>query len=120
MIGPVPLNPQVSKLLAKNQDRRRSGRKNSHRAAAEDPQIAHRLMYLNPRERARRDLENRHGDNMTKLTQAFAERLNSTLESQIKNLGASLGRSNTKSNLLHSPPGGGGGSGLRPPRAGQK
>ena len=52
-------------------------------------------MYLNPKERARRDLENRHGDNIVKLAQASAERLNSTLEAQLENLGMSMSRSST-------------------------
>ena len=42
---------------------------------------------LNPKERARRDLENRHGNNVVKLAQASAERLNSTLKAQMENLG---------------------------------
>lgn len=43
-------------------------------------------------ERARRDLENRHGDNVVKMAQASADRLNSTLEAQKLNLGLSQGQ----------------------------
>lgn len=60
-------------------------------------------MYLNPRERARRDLENRHGDNIIKMASASAERLNSTLEAQMLNLGVSLDRSVTNKVLTLSP-----------------
>ena len=52
-------------------------------------------MYLNPRERARRDLETKHGKNMVKMAEGTANRLNSTLEAQIMNLGVSLGRSSS-------------------------
>lgn len=37
-------------------------------------------MYLNPKERARRDLEDKHGNNVVKLAQASQDRMHNTLE----------------------------------------
>ena len=48
-------------------------------------------MYLNPKERARRDLEDKHGNNVVKLAQASQDRMHNTLETQLKKLGVSIG-----------------------------
>lgn len=74
---PPKMNPNLMKLLTKK------ATKVSQKPPLVTQSTDHRLMYLNPKERARRDLENRHGSNIVKMAQAATDRLNSTLESQI-------------------------------------
>lgn len=65
MIGVVPLDPTVGKLLAKGQTSAKKRKRASIVVVSPTQQSTeHRLMYLNPKERARRDLENRHGKNV--------------------------------------------------------
>ena len=82
------MHPEVFKLLARS--KKTKGKRTVKIHAKQSTE--HRLVYLNPMERARRDLENRHGDNVKKMAQASAERLTSTLEAQMMNLGVSQGR----------------------------
>ena len=93
---PPTMSPAVMKLLSK-----KSSSGSAKRPPLQTQTTDHRLVYLNPKERARRDLENRHGKNIVKMAQASADRLNSTLEAQLHKLGVSLGRSvtNVKSML---------------------
>ncbi len=83
-------------MIAKKQASKRARKK---AAGLAFQSMDHRLAYLNPKERARRDLESRHGQNMVQLNQISADRLNSTLETQMLNLGVSIDKSNPLSNL---------------------
>jgi len=77
-------NTKLSKILAKKNKGGgkgvSSGRNSRNNSINAVQTLDHRLVYLNPKERARRDLETRHGQNMVQLANVSAERLNSTLE----------------------------------------
>ena len=66
MAGNGTMDPKLSKMLAKKNkggkgsSGRNSGRNSQHKLNAVQT-LDHRLVYLNPKERARRDLETRHG-----------------------------------------------------------
>ena len=81
----MPINPLIKKLIKKKNVQEAIANQGLAKSISTNDigigqSTDHRLVYLNPKERARRDLENRHGNNVVKLANASAERLNSTLE----------------------------------------